>query len=550
MKVTQEKLPASRVGLEIEITPEMSKQAYEKTLQQFTRNANIPGFRPGKVPRPILIQRLGPKRIKMAVLEELIDEGLKRAIEQEKIDAIGNFELRSPFETLVEQFEPGSAFTFSASVDVPPEAELKTYTGFTIQAEEIAYDPARVDETLESYRERNATRVPVEGRPAQEQDFAVIDFAGHLADAGDAEEPQEIPGGSAQNFEIELVEGRFIPGFIEGIIGMNVGDAKEVALTFPDPYPQADLAGKAAIFTITLKELKEKELPELDDDFAQDISDFETLAELRESLSTRFKEEADNKTKTNKQEAILNELVQHLEVELPETLIRREVDYMITQTAMRFGDQGMDIKKVFTPDIVKMLREQSRDEAIKRIKRSMALGEIAKKESIKVDEATIDAKVQEYLGDLDDDSSIDQDQLKQVIEEDLLKEQIFEWLESQSTIELVPEGTLKTDTAEPIEADAEQLEPVESEPEAVAEAEVASPTESEPAAKIEVAPESEVESEPDASVKSADRPKASKGKATEAKTDVEAEAPAKAPSRRKSRSKSAKSDDSSPSEDA
>ncbi|MBD2463356.1 trigger factor [Oscillatoria sp. FACHB-1407] len=469
MKVIQEKLPASQIGLEIEITPEASKQAYEKTLQDFMRSMNIPGFRKGKVPRQVLIQRLGSTRIKAAVIEELIDSSLKQAIEQEKIEAIGNFELRSPFEELINQFDPGSAFTFSAAVDVSPTPTLDQYQGFQIQAEEIAYKPERVDEVLESYRNRMSTLVPVENRAAQEGDVAVVDFTGRLAQAPE-EGSDEIPGGSATDFEIELTEGRFIEGFIEGIIGMTPGESKDVEVSFPEGYPQPDLAGKAAVFSITLKDLKEKELPELDDDFAQDVSDFETLQELRDSLEARFKKEVEEKTQSNKEQAILNELVKHIQVDLPETLIKQEINYMLTQTAMQLERQGMDIKQMFTPEMVQRLREQSRPEAISRIQRTMALGEVAKRESIKVEPAEIEAKVNEMLQDFAG-QDIDINRLRQVVEEDLLKEKIFAWLEEHSTLELVPEGSLAPAEA-PVEEAQTDTPPAEET--AVAETPVAS----------------------------------------------------------------------------
>lgn len=441
MKVTQEKLPASQIGLEIEITPEMTQQAYDKTLQDFTRSLNIPGFRKGKVPRQVLIQRFGLTRIKAAVVEDLIQTSLRQALEQEKIEAIGSPELRSSFEELVEQYKPGTALTFSASVDVPPEVKLNQYTGLEVKAEEFKYDPSRVDQMLEDYRKRSATLVPVEDRPAQMGDVATVDFSGRLTEVAEGE-TADIPGASAEDFEIELAEGRFIPGFIDGIVGMQPGETKEVAVTFPEEYPQADLAGKPAVFTITLKELKERELPELDDDFAQEISEFETLAALRESLEARFQKEAEQKTKNSKQEALLKELVQHLEVELPESLIRQEVDYAITQTAIRFGQQGMDIKKTFTRDVVSMLRQQARPEAIGRLKRTMALGEVAKRESIQVDAEAVQARMQEVLESYSDQQDVDEQRLREVVEEELLQEKIFEWLEAHNTVELVPEGTL------------------------------------------------------------------------------------------------------------
>jgi trigger factor len=441
MKVTQEKLPDSQIGLEIEISPEMSKQAYEKTLQEFTRTINIPGFRKGKVPRPILIQQIGSTRIKATVVENLIDTSLKQAIKQENIDVIGNFQLKSSFEDLVQQFEPGSALVFSASVDVPPETHLKQYQGLTVQAEAVEFNPDKVNQVLESYRLRSATLVPVEGRPAQEKDVAVIDFASRLVPESPDAEAKEVPGGSAQDFEVELVEGKFIPGFIEGIWGLHPGESKEIALQFPEGYAQPELAGKPAVFSITLKELKEKELPELDDDFAQDISEFETLAELEASLTSKYQEEAKQQTRSNQETALLNALVEQLEVEVPETLIRREVDSMVTQAAMYLARQGFDVKQGLTQEMVAEMREQTRPEAIARLRRTLALGRIAELESIKVDPATVRSKVTELMQSYAD-QEIDEQRLREVVEEDLLKEEIFDWLLARNTVELVPVGTL------------------------------------------------------------------------------------------------------------
>lgn len=463
MKVTQEKLPASQVGLEIEITPEMSKKAYEQVMQDFTRSINIPGFRKGKVPRQVLVQRFGMARIKAAVVEELVDTGLKEALKQEKIEAIGNFQLRSSFDELISQYEPGNALTFSAAVDVNPEVNLKQYQGFMLQAEEIKPDPDKVDSVLENYRKQMATLVPVEDRPAQEGDVTVIDYKGRYTPAAEGAEEQEVPGGEASDFQLELEEGRFIEGFIDGIIGMNVGETKEISVSFPEDYPQEDLAGRPATFTITLKELKAKELPELDDDFAKDASgeEFQTLAELRESLEKRFNDEAEQQTKANKEEAILAELLNQVEVDLPETMIEREIEFMVTQTAYQLQSQGIDIKRLLNKDTIPMLKERSRPDAIERIKRTLALGEVAKKESIKVEEDELNAKIQEVLTELEG-QDIDMNRLRSAVEEDLLKEKIMDWLTEHSTIELVPEGTLKKDEPEE-EVEAEMPETVEAE---------------------------------------------------------------------------------------
>jgi trigger factor len=446
MKVTQEKLPASQIGLEIEIPSEMSKKAYEQVLQNYTRSMNIPGFRKGKVPRQVLIQRFGVARIKAAAIEELVDSALKEAIKQEKIEAIGNFQLKSSFDELIGNYEPGNPLTFSASVDVQPEVTLKQYKDLTVQAEEVKPDPERVDQVLGNYQKQMATLVPVEGRPAQKGDTAVVDYHGKFTPAGEDAEEQDVPGGQAQDFQLELEDGQFIEGFIEGVIGMNPGETKEISVTFPEDYPQETLAGRPATFAMTLKELKEKELPELDDDFAQEASggDYQTIVDLRESLEKRFSEEVEQKTKSNKEQALLDELLNHVEADLPETLIEREVEFMVTQTAMQLQQQGIDIKRLLNQETLPMLKERSRPDAIDRIKRTLAMGEVAKQESIETTDAEINDRVKEVLADLEG-RDVDPDRLRTAVAEDLLKEKILAWLEEHNSVELVPEGTLKKD---------------------------------------------------------------------------------------------------------
>ncbi len=449
MKVTQEKLPASQVGLEIEITPEMSKQAYERVLQEFTRSTNIPGFRKGKVPRQVLIQRFGPTRIKAAAVEDLVDKALKEALQQEKIEAIGNFQLRSSFDELITQFEPGNPLTFSAAVDVQPEVDLQQYQDLSVQAEEVKPEEGKVDTVLGNYQTQMATLVPVEGRAAQKGDTAVVDYHGRFTPAGENAEEQDVPGGQAEDFQVELDDEKFIPGFIDGIVGMNAGDTKEVSVTFPEDYPQEELAGRPATFSMTLKELKEKELPELDDDFAQEASggDYQTIADLRESLEKRFTEEADQKTKSNKEQAILDQLINKVEVELPETLVEREVEFMITQTAMQLQNQGVDIKLLLNQETLPMLKERSRPDAIDRIKRTLALGEVAKRESLTTSDSEINDRVREVMADLEG-RDVDPERLRTAVAEDLLKEKILNWLEEHNTVELVPEGSLKKEDEE------------------------------------------------------------------------------------------------------
>ena len=323
-----------------------------------------------------------------------------------------------------------------------PDVNLGQYTGLQVQAEEVKPDATGIEKVLEENRTERATLIPVEGRAAQMGDVAVADFKGYLVNEGEEQaEPEEIPGASASDFQVELQPGRFIEGFVDGIVGMNPGETKEIEARFPDDYPQKELAGKAAKFTVTLKEIKEKELPELNDDFAQEISEFETLEELRSDLESRFQSEAERKTKANKQQALSDALLKLVEVELPETLVEQEVDSLLSQTAMQLSRQGIDIKKLFTQEMIPALRERSRPEAIERLKRSLALQEVAKRESIQIEPAAVEARVKELLQQYSD-RDIDQNRLREVVEEELLTEKIMDWLEEHSTIELVPEGSL------------------------------------------------------------------------------------------------------------
>lgn len=458
MKVIQEVLPDSQVGLEIEIPAEMSQKTYDKVLQQMMRTINIPGFRKGKVPKPVFLQRIGIPQFKAAVLEELVQSAVDQAIKQEEIDAIGNYQLKSDFDALLSQYEPTQGLTLQISVDVPPRVTLKQYKDLTVQAEEILPDLEQVDKTLERYQSNLATLIPVEDRPSKMGDMTVIDFVGKVQD--ESGEWEAFEGGSAEDFQVELSEGRFIPGFIEGIAGMSLEETKDLEIPFPDDYSQPDLAGKPALFSITLKEIKEKELPELDDDFAQEVSEYETITELRASLEERYTKEATDRTQTNKNEALINALVEHLDAEIPNTLIQREVDFLLTQTIMQFSRQGIDVNKLLTREIVDNMRKQARPEAVDRLKRTLALGEVAKQEGISVDDDALEAKVEETMAEIEDVNQIDPERLVQVLKEELLQEKILAWLEGVNTVELVPEGSLKkADEAE----DADEPEEVAAE---------------------------------------------------------------------------------------
>jgi trigger factor len=450
MKVTQEKLSGSRVGLEIEIPAEMSKKVYDKVIQDLSRNAKIPGFRKGKVPRQVMLQRFGTESIKQAVVEDLIQDGFKSALQQENVPAIGNYQVLSSFDELVKQYQPGESFSFSAAVDVPPEVKLSDYPSLKVQAEENPYDPKQVDEFLEERRTEKATLIPVEGRSAQSGDVAVVDYVGKYLPLQEGEESLEISGAEVSDFEMELSEGRFLNDIINGIIGMNIGETKEVSVQFPEDYPREDLAGKTTLFTITLKDLKEKELPNFDDDFAQEVSEFETLSELRASLEQQFQEKAKQGETANIENAILKELLNYIEIDLPETMIQQEVETMLRQTLAQLQSYGIDTKKILNRESTAQLQQESRPEAINRLKQSLGLEEIGKQRSLTIPPDKLEAEIDKWKKQLGG-QKFDPERLQEVVESDLMKEEAMNWLRENVAVEFVPPGSL----AEESEAEAD-----------------------------------------------------------------------------------------------
>jgi len=428
--------PGSRVALEVAIPGSRSQASYDSALEKLSRTVKLPGFRKGRVPRPVLLQQIGPLRIRATALEDLVDSACRDALEIEKVAAISRPELSEGFEAVLERFQPGSDLTITLELDVEPSPSLKKTKGLKAEAEVISFDPARVDELLDQSRKQLATLVPVEDRAAAIGDVAVLSFSGVYADTEEA-----ISGGSSDAMEVELEEERMIPGFVQGVIGMAVGDSRTVDCQFPESYPQEDAAGRKARFEISLKELKTRELPALDDAFAQQASDKQTLAELREELENRLKEDAERRAKAARHDALLGALVEELEVELPETLVQQEIRNLIEQTAGQIAQQGMDVKKLFTPDLVRSLMDTSRPEAEQRLRRSLALQALAKAEAIEVAEAELEAKVKDVSRGISQQGNIDPQRLRQVVGDDLLQEKLLDWLESNSTISDKPAAT-------------------------------------------------------------------------------------------------------------
>ena len=432
LKVKTSSLPGSRLALEVGVPAGRCKASYEAAVERLSRSVRLPGFRKGRVPKPVLLQQIGPLRVKASALEDLVDSVLRDAIEQEKVEVLGQPSLSSNFEELLEKFDPAKELVVTLEMDVAPTPTLKSTKGLSAEAESVAYDPARVDELLDQSRRQLATLVPVSDRAAAMGDVAVVSFSGVFGDDKSA-----IEGGSANGLDVELEEGRMISGFVEGVVGMKPGDKKDVDCQFPDDYPEETCRGRKALFSISLDELKGRELPALDDAFAQQASDKKTLSELREDLESRLKQDAEQRQKNNRHEALLKALVDQLEVELPESLIKEEINSLLQETAAQMAQQGMDVKKLFTPETVQNLAQASRGEATERLQRSLALKALAKAEGISVADKDLEAKIKEVSAGFSDTNKIDPQRLRDAVAEDLLRETLLSWLEENAKLTMV-----------------------------------------------------------------------------------------------------------------
>tara|TARA_B100000965_G_scaffold26108_1_gene19535 strand:- start:621 stop:2039 length:1419 start_codon:yes stop_codon:yes gene_type:complete len=437
LKVKTSSRPNSRIALEVEVPANRCKNSYDEALNKLSRSISIPGFRKGKVPKAVVIQQLGVKRIQASALESLLQKVWTEALDQEGIEPLCEPELEDGFEKILENFNPEKILTLKLETDIAPSPTLKKSSGLTAEVEILEFDLNKVDELIEQSRIQLATKVPVSNRTAKKGDFALVSFKGIFSD-----DKSEIEGGSANSIEIELEEGRMIPGFIEGVIGMNINDEKTLKCEFPKDYHQEDAKGRKAEFNLTLEDLKIKELPELNDEFAKQASDKENLADLRSDLEKRLKEENDRKQVKNRQDSLLDALVKELDVELPKSLIDQEVRIIVEQTAQNFAQQGIDVKSMFTPELVKSLMESSKGEAEKKLLQKLALNALAEAEKIEVSETEINEKLKEVQADIkiSKDKNIDPDRLKEAITDDLLQEKLFSWLEENNNIvEKAPE---------------------------------------------------------------------------------------------------------------
>jgi len=467
MQVIQEKRPGSRVGLKIVVEADRVKRSYEKTLRQLEQNIQIPGFRKGKAPRNLVVRQVGRERILASAVDDLISEAIQQAFKEAQLTPISRFELDDEVGQLLAQFNPEADFSFSGYVEVYPEARVGQYKGLTVTATRVDVKPEQIDQLIDRWRDQRATLLPVEDRPAQLGDVVVIDFAARDAEGNPLDEM------TTQDFQLELKEDNFIPGFVAGIVGMQLDETKEIAATFPDDYFRKELAGKTVTFTVCLREIKAKELPELDDAFVQEISSFQTVAELREHLQKRLEQDALRQSEENLETAILNAILETTEVDLPETLIEQETTQLLAQSLQALRQEGIkpgELRKFLSelpPETLNQLKERHRPEAIDRLRRTLALSAIVRQEQIAVGSTELDVEVEEVMAAYaQQGQKLDRERVRQAVYEGLLTNKVMAWLKSQTTVNWVDSEGNPTQAPTSLAGSEEKVEVPEAEFEA------------------------------------------------------------------------------------
>ncbi|MCI6244203.1 MAG: trigger factor [Agathobacter sp.] len=383
MSVQVENLEKNMAKLTIEVSAEDLEKALEAAYQKQKKQINIPGFRKGKVPRVMIEKMYGPGVFYEDAANSLMQLNYPSAIDESGIDIVS----RPSVEVV--QIEKGKPFIFTAEVAVRPEVTLGKYKGVTVTKIDTTVSDEEVDAALEKERNNNARTITVTDRPVAEGDTAVIDFEGFV-------DGEAFEGGKGENHPLEIGSHTFIDNFEEQLIGKNAGDDVDVNVTFPEQYQAAELAGKPALFKVKIHEIKTKELPELDDEFAQDVSEFDTLAEYRESLKKNLEEQKENEAKGTKEDEAIQKIIDKSKMEIPEAMIQTQCETMIDEFAQRIAQSGLTMEQYlqFSGLTIDAMMEQVRPEALSRIQSSLVLEQIAKEENIEVSDEEVDAEIE------------------------------------------------------------------------------------------------------------------------------------------------------------
>ena len=387
-----EKQEKSAVELVIEIGGEEFEAAVQKAYLKQRGSIMVPGFRKGKAPRKIIEGMYGSGVFYEEAINQLYPKAYAEAVEQEKLDVVS--------WPNVEVLEAGKdGLTFKATVTVRPKVKLGEYKGLSAEKEEVKLTDEDIDNELKPYINR-ATRMVTVEREAQNGDTVVIDFEGFL-------DGTPFEGGKAEGHSLELGSGAFIPGFEDQLVGTKAGDEKDVNVTFPEEYHAADLAGKPVVFKVKVHEVKEKQLPTIDDEFAKDVSEFDTLEDFKKDLSAKLAERREAQAKRAFEAAIMEQVMDNMEVEIPDAMVAYETDQMVEDMARRIQAQGISFEQymAMTGMTIDMVRAQASAAAMERVRRDLALNAVVAAENIEISDEELEAEynrlAEEYHMELD-----------------------------------------------------------------------------------------------------------------------------------------------------
>lgn len=424
MKVQWEKQENHQGVLTVEVDEEKVKSALDAAFYKVRKQINVPGFRKGKVPRQLFEARFGVEALYQDALDILLPESYAQAVEEAGIEPVDRPDID------VEQIEKGKPLIYKATVTVKPEVELGEYKDLEIPEKDFSVKDEDIDQELETMRNRYAELETVEGE-AQKHDHVLIDFEGFI-------DGEPFEGGKSENYNLELGSGQFIPGFEDQLIGVKAGEEKDVVVTFPEDYQQEKLAGKEATFKVKVHEIKRKNLPELDDEFAKDVSEFDTLQELKDDIKRKLQERKEEEEKQYKRDTVVEKAAENATVDIPQVMVEQEIDRMMQNFEQQLRMQGinLDTYKQVMGQEEEALREQFKEQAEKRVKTSLVLEAIAKRENVEVSDEDLEAEIKRFAEmlnrDVEDVRKDLSDQGMDSLKEDIIIRKTIELLVSNS----------------------------------------------------------------------------------------------------------------------
>ena len=412
MSVQVEKLEKNMAKLTIEVSAEQFKDAMQKAFNKNKNRFNIPGFRRGKAPMSMIEKMYGEGVFYEDAADEAINATCMDAMNESGLDIV------SRPEVTVEQIGKDQPFIYSALVAVKPEVTLGEYKGIEVQKADAEVTDADVEAELKRVQDQNARLVTVEDRPVADGDQTVIDFEGYV-------DGKTFDGGTAEDFQLTIGSHAFIDTFEEQLIGKNIGEECEVNVTFPTEYHAKELAGKPATFKVTVKEIKVKELPELDDEVASEVSEFETLDEYKTDIRAKLSERKQKAAASENENRVVDKVVENASMEIPDRMLDGQIDNMVQEMARNMESQGlsMDLYLKYTGMTMDQIREQMRPQAEKRIKTRLTLEAVVKAENIQTSDERLDEEIQK----LADNYKMEADKLKEYMtdrDKDQMKEDI------------------------------------------------------------------------------------------------------------------------------